>query len=124
MGTNDRRLRWVGNAKEDLLSFPRPVQSAVGFALRAAQEGQKAPGVEPLKGFTGAGVLEVVESHDTDAYRCVYIVRLKNAVYVLHCFQKKAKKGIATPKREIEMVRRRLAEAEAADAVLTKEKGK
>ncbi len=123
MGNDDRELYWVGSSKSDLRLFPREVQSVVGFALRAAQKGTKHISAKPLKGFSGAGVLEIVESFDGNAYRCVYTVRLANGVYVLHCFQKKSRSGVATPVHEMETVRRRLTEAATEDAALTKEKG-
>ncbi len=84
---------FVGSSLEDLKAFPREVQRVVGFALRAAQEGGKYPDAKPMKGFKGAGVLEIVEDYDGDGYRAVYTVRFSNAVYVLHAFQKKSKRG-------------------------------
>ena len=86
----------------------------MGYALYRAQEGKKAPAAKPLKGIVkGAGVLEVIEDHETDTYRVVYTVRFSEAVYVLHAFQKKSKKGIATPKHEIALIRRRYEAARA-----------
>jgi phage-related protein len=101
-------LRWIGPSKDELMDFPRPVIRAMGFALYEAQTGDKPDNAKPLRGFGGAGVLEVVEDHDGDAYRAVYSVTLADAVYVLHCFQKKSKKGIETPQRTIELIKRRL----------------
>lgn len=86
----------------------------MGYALYLAQLGDKHDHAKPLKGFGGAGVLEVVEDHDGKAYRAVYTVRFATVVYVLHAFQKKSKKGVATPKSEIELIKKRL-EAAAAD---------
>lgn len=106
-------LLWVGRSRKDFLTFPEEVHDAVGYALHKAQMGDKHPSAKPLKGFAGAGVLEVVEDHDGDTYRAIYTVRFEGAVYVLHAFQKKAKKGIGTPKPEIELIRSRLAVAEA-----------
>lgn len=105
-------LRWVGSSKEDLCAFPRNVRRSMGYALHFAQAGDKHPSAKPLKGFRGAGVLEVVEDHDGNTYRAVYTVRLAGAVYVLHAFQKKSKKGAATPKRELDLIRKRLKLAE------------
>ena len=105
-------LFWVGSSKEDLSAFPVEVKHVMGFALHLAQTGGKHVDAKPLKGFKGAGVLEVVEGHDGNAYRAVYTVRFANSVYVLHAFQKKSKKGIATPKAEIDLVRERLKRAE------------
>jgi phage-related protein len=99
---------WIASSREDLKSFPEAIQRSFGYAVFLAQEGKKAPDAKPLKGIvSGAGVLEVVDDYQTDAYRVVYTVRFSNAVYVLHAFQKKAKRGIATPKREIDLIRRR-----------------
>jgi phage-related protein len=99
---------WIASSKEDLKSFPNAVQHSMGYALFRAQEGKKAPSAKPLKGIVkGTGILEIVEDHRTDTYRVVYTVRFSDAVYVLHAFQKKAKKGVATPKHEIALIRRR-----------------
>ena len=102
----------MGSSRADLKTFPEPVQSDVGYALFAAQRGEEYRSVKSLQGFGGRGVLEIVVPHDGDAYRAVYSVRFKDSIYVLHAFQKKSTRGIGTPKREIELVRRRLADAE------------
>jgi len=81
--------------------------------LRLAQQGEKHPCTKPLKGFKGAGVLEVVENYDGNTYRAVYTVRIKNKIYVLHTFQKKSKKGIQTPQKEIDVIKARLKRVEA-----------
>lgn len=106
-----RPLEWVGSSKADVKGFPAGVQDHIGFALYQTQAGLKPRDAKPLKGL-GSGVLEVVSRHDGDTYRAVYTVRFKAAVYVLHAFQKKAKKGIATPKQEIDLVKHRLKAAE------------
>ena len=106
-----KEVKWVGSSKADLKRFPDAVQDRFGFAIYQAQAGLRHRDAKRLKGF-GSGVLEVVARHDGDAYRAVYSVRLESAVYVLHAFQKKARRGIATPKRELDLVRRRLREAE------------
>ena len=107
-----RPLIWIGRSYEDLLDCPDEVRRTFGFALGLAQTGGKYVDAKPLKGFGGAGVLEVVEDHRGDTFRCVYAVRFAGAVYVLHAFQKKSKAGIKTPKQEIELVRERLKSAE------------
>jgi len=84
----------------------------MGYALYQAQVGRKAPSAKPLAGFGGAGVLEIVEDHQTDTYRAVYTVKFSELVYVLHAFQKKSKKGIATPKPDIDLIKGRLRTAE------------
>ena len=103
---------WMGSSREDLGGMPQQVRRDIGQALYAAQQGEADPAAKALKGFGGARVMEIVERYRTDAYRAVYTVQFANAVYVLHVFQKKSKPGIATPKHEIDLIRRRLAEAE------------
>ncbi len=104
-------VRWVGGSKEDLREFPEDVRRRVGGALWDAQIGRKAPYVKPMKGFGGAGVLEIVDDFDGDTYRAVYTVRFAGAVYVLHAFQKKSRRGIATPKAELDLIEQRLKRA-------------
>jgi phage-related protein len=87
------------------------VRQVMGYALYLAQVGDKHLDAKPLKGFAGAGVLEIVADYDGDAFRAVYTVRFADAVYVLHAFQKKSTRGIAIPKREIERIRQRLRQA-------------
>jgi phage-related protein len=105
-------LEWIGSSLKDMKAMPEDVRQAFGFALYVAQCGGKHPDAKPLKGFTGAGVLEIVEDYSSDTYRAVYTVRFADAVYVLHVFQKKSKKGIATPNEEIEKIKARLKMAE------------
>jgi phage-related protein len=93
--------------------MPESVQETFGYALYLAQTGGKAAKAKPLAGFGSAGVLEIVENDSDGTYRAVYTVRFANAVYVLHCFQKKSKSGIATPKIEIDLIQSRLKLAEA-----------
>jgi phage-related protein len=107
-----KSLFWIGSSREDLKEFPKNVRVIIGQALYTAQHGEKHIHAKPLKGFKGAGVLEVVEHFDRDTYRAVYTVKFSDRVYVLHAFQKKAKKGIATPKAEIDLVEARLKWAE------------
>ena len=110
-GTTPRPLEWVGSSKADLKAFPDEVQDHIGFALYQAQIGLKHRDAKPLTGL-GSGVLEVVSDFDKSTFRAVYTVRFRDAVYVLHAFQKKSKRGIATPKAEIDLVKRRLRAAE------------
>lgn len=114
-GAAPKAVRWIGSSRDDLRACPEPVRNRVGGALWEAQTGGKAPFAKPLKGFGGAGVLEVVEDFDGNAYRAVYTVRFATAVYVLHVFVKKSTRGIATPQREIDIVRERLRRAEEDD---------
>jgi phage-related protein len=101
-------VEWVASSKKDLMSMPSEVVDVFGFALHVAQHGGKHSQAKPLKGFGLAGVLEIVEDDDGSTYRAVYTVRFGNALYVLHCFQKKSHKGIETPKQDMDMIRDRL----------------
>lgn len=103
-----KRLYWVGSSQEDLRRFPRTVKHVAGYALYLAQQGGKHPDAKPLKGFSGAGTLEMIVDCRGDTYRTVYTVSFGKAVYVLHAFQKRSKHGISTPRHEIELIRKRL----------------
>jgi phage-related protein len=107
-----KEVVWVGPTRKELKALPRPVQRVFGYALNAVQMGETPPEAKPLSGFGGAGVLELIEDHRGDTYRAVYTVRFASKVYVLHVFQKKSKRGIATPQRDIELIRARLKWAE------------
>ena len=109
----DKTLIWIGSSKRDLIALPLDVRRFFGHALDFAQHGDQHDAAKPLKGFGGAGVLEVVENDAGGTYRAVYTVKFAQAVFVLHCFQKKSKSGIATPKEDMEMIRTRLKMAEA-----------
>lgn len=114
---------WIGSAKADLRTFPEEVKDAIGFALYVAQQGGK-HAAKPLRGFGGAGVLEIVAHQDGDTYRAVYTVRLSGRVYALHAFQKKSKTGRETPKAEINLIKSRLKRAEEEhEAWLVRPKG-
>lgn len=104
-------VRWIASSKEDLSAFPSEVKLRVGGALWEAQLGKKAPWAKALRGHGDAGVLEVVVDFDGSTFRTVYTVRFVEAVYVLHAFQKKSKRGIATPKSELDLVELRLKRA-------------
>jgi phage-related protein len=105
-------VHWIGSSREDLKSFPTEVRRDIGFALRTAQNGEKHPSAKPLQGFGGASVLEIVENHAGDTYRAVYTVRFAEAIYVLHTFKKQAKRGIKTPKKELDLIEARLKKAQ------------
>ncbi|PZD73104.1 hypothetical protein C1752_02912 [Acaryochloris thomasi RCC1774] len=111
MDTLPKSLEWIGSSLNDLKQFPKEVQQIMGFALYRAQLGSKHPDTKPLKGFKGSGVLEVVENFDGDTYRAIYTVKFAGLVYVLHAFQKKSKRGIATPKQDIDLIKARLQRA-------------
>lgn len=110
--SNPKPLHFIASSKNDLRSFPNPVRQDMGQALYEAQCGLEGTSAKALKGFGGRGILELVERHDGDTYRAVYTVRLAGRVYVLHAFQKKSKKGIATPKKETDLIKQRLRLAE------------
>ena len=107
LAADEKPLHWVGSSKRDFLSFPTAVKEDMGNALGIAQFGGTSPTAKPWKGL-GPGVLEIVESHDGNAYRAVYTVRFEKAVYVLHAFQKKSPTGVKTAQTDIELVARRL----------------
>ena len=109
---NRKVVEWVGSSLVELRSFPADVRRVVGQALDDAQKGGEHPSVKALKGFGGRSILEVVDDFDGDTYRAVYTVRFAGALYVLHVFQKKSNKGIATPKHELDLIMARLKRAE------------
>src|SRR5438270_9756065 len=103
----ERPLFWVGSSKEDLRAFPEEVQDHIGTALSVAQFGGKHPRAKPWKG-EGPGIFEVVENFDGDAFRAIYTVRFREAIYVLHAFQKKSPKGVRTTRTHIKLIAQRL----------------
>lgn len=113
MPTPEKPLEWIGSSYKDLMALPDDVRRHFGFALSLAQAGDKHDDAKVLKGFGGAGVLEVVEDDAGGTYRAVYTVKFAEAVFVLHCFQKKSKRGISTPKEDMDIVHARLKIAEA-----------
>ncbi len=110
-GGEPKRVRWVGGSREDVSRFPADVRRRVGLALWEAQMGRKALYAKPLHGFGGAGVLEIVDDFDGDTFRAVYTVRFAKALYVLHAFQKKSRRGGATPRFELDLIAQRLRRA-------------
>lgn len=113
---NLKPLGWVGPAQRELRNLPDEVQHMMGYALYLAQAGDRHSHSKPLKGFGGSGVVEIVKDYDGNTYRAMYTVRFRDIIYVLHAFQKKSTRGIATPRRTIELIRERLAVAEALHA--------
>ena len=106
-----RLIAWLGDSKKNLKEFPQKVRSDMGATLFAIQCGEVAEHVKPLKGI-GSGVFEIVDRYDKDAYRLVYGVQIGEKIYVLHAFQKKSKRGISTPKQDIDLIKRRYKEAQ------------
>lgn len=105
---------WIGDSKARLKEFPQPVQKDIGDALFIAQAGSMSPMSKPFKGV-GSGVFEIRSGYRTDTYRAVYAVKIGERVYVLHRFQKKSKRGIKTPKKEVDLIKRRLRMAQALE---------
>jgi phage-related protein len=120
---DQKALVWIASSRHDMKALPRPVQRAFGVALWAAQIGETPPSAKPLKGFGGAGVLELIENDSGGTYRAVYTVRYATAIYVLHVFQKKSKRGKATPQRDMDLVEARLRRAAEMHAQAMKESG-
>jgi phage-related protein len=103
---------WVGSSRKDLGAFPDAVQDHIGYALYVAQQGGRHRDAKTLAGFGGAGVVEIIKDLRGDTFRAVYTLRYQGAVYVLHAFQKKSKSGRETPRRDLELIKQRLREAE------------
>jgi phage-related protein len=115
---------FVGSSRKDLLGFPPPVRRNIGHALHEVQTGGEPLSAKALKGFGGRTILELIDDFDGDTFRAVYTVRFADVVYVLHTFQKKSKRGIATPKRGIELIRSRLRDAEELHRARTEQGGR
>lgn len=118
------RLVWLGSSYKDFLEFPQEIKRDVLAAFLLVKKGEKAVHAKPLLGFSGASVLEIVERDPSGTYRCVYTVKFPSAVYVLHAFQKKSHRGIATLKEDMEMIKRRLKLASETDAEITEREKK
>ena len=108
--TTPRNVRWVGDSRERLQTFPEPVRKDIGHALYRVQIGETPPSAKPMTGIE-SGVFEIIDNYNTDTYRAVYTVKIGRSMYVLHCFQKKSKRGIRTPKKDIDLIKRRLRRA-------------
>ena len=109
--TKPRLVVWIGSSRRDMQAMPREVRRSFGVALYAVQIGLTPPIAKVLKGFGGAGVLELIEDDAGGTYRAVYTVSFLSAVYVLHVFQKKSKRGKQTSQRDIDLIRERLKRA-------------
>ena len=108
-----KRLLWIGSSKEDLKDFPDEVQDEMGHGLYLAQMGDRHKHAKTLSGLGNAKIIELKENDRSGTYRLVYTVEMAEFIFVLHSFQKKSKTGKETPKQEIDLVKRRLKEAEA-----------
>ncbi|MDR2244102.1 MAG: type II toxin-antitoxin system RelE/ParE family toxin [Burkholderiales bacterium] len=113
MADKEKPLKWIASSYKDLMALPLNVRKFFGHALDFAQRGGQHNAAKALKGFGGAGVLEVIENDADGTYRAVYTVKFVEAVFVLHCFQKKSKSGTATPKEDMDLIHTRLRTAEA-----------
>ena len=122
MAPTERPLEWIGSSYKDLMALPAAVRRFFGYALSLAQAGDQHDAAKVLTGFGSAGVLEGVEYDRSGTYRAVYTVKFEEAVFVLHCFQKKSKRGIATPKEDRAIIHARLKVAEALAKDLRHEK--
>jgi len=112
-----RPVRFIGDSRSLLRELPDEVKSEIGYALRRVQQGGMPVNAKPLKGVA-PGVLEIVSDFRGNTFRAIYTIRFPSAVYVLHVFQKKSKRGIGTPQREIELVKTRLAQVMKLEAEL------
>jgi phage-related protein len=108
-----RELIYLGSTEKDAKKLPEEVRELFAYALKIALRGGEHEDAKPLKGFNGRAVLEVVCDFRNSTFREIYTVRFEEAVYVLHIFQKKSKKGIATPKEDMDLIKQRLKWAEA-----------
>ena len=111
-GPQETLLVWLGSSKKDLMELPLDIRKFFGHALNVAQHGERHPAAKILKHFRSAGVLELVADDREGTYRAVYTVRFSEAIFVLHAFQKKSKRGISTAKMDMKLIRDRLKVAE------------
>jgi phage-related protein len=105
-----RPLVWLGSSLRNLRAFPDEAKKIIGDELQLIQFGGMPKDAKPFKGV-GSGVFEIALRHDAEAYRTVLAVQLGRNIYVLHAFQKKSKKGIATPKPDVDLIKQRYKEA-------------
>ena len=103
-----RKIAFVGSSRDDIRVFPDAVKLDIGYALFEAQRGRTPAHTKSMKGFGGPDVFEIVRRYDGGAYRAVYTTEFGRMIYVLHCFQKKSPSGIKTPKRDVNLIQRRL----------------
>ncbi|CAN5640858.1 type II toxin-antitoxin system RelE/ParE family toxin [soil metagenome] len=115
-------IAWMGSSKRDLGEFPAEVEDDVGYNLFEAQEGKMPRDAKVLRGFGGANVLEIVSNFDTDTFRAVYTIEYEEAIYVLHCFQKKSRRGSETPQQDRDMIERRVKTAREEHDIWLKQK--
>lgn len=109
---NYKELIWIGSSKKDLQALPNEVIDVMGYGLYLAQKGELPENAKILKGFSGASVIEIIDTDESGTYRCVYTVKMAQIIFVLHVFQKKSKHGIKTPQQDIELIKSRLKQAQ------------
>jgi phage-related protein len=112
LASTEKPVQWVGSSRRDLLAFPDEVVDDLGYALGVVQFGGRPPSAKPWKG-EGPGVFELVEDFRGDTFRAVYAVRFEEAIYILHCFQKKSLSGTRTARSDIALIHQRLKMAQA-----------
>lgn len=117
-----RPVEWMGDSLKQIKAMPEEVQKTIGWQLQQAQVGDTPGLAKPFKGV-GSGVFEIRKSYETDTYRTIYAVQIGESIYVLHAFQKKAKKGIATPKKDVDLIKKRYKEAVQLERQKQEEKG-
>lgn len=115
-----KELIWIGSSKKDFMKLPEEIIDIFGYELYIAQKGSLHQNSKVLKGFHGAGVIELKESNEAGTYRAVYTVKMEEIVFVLHVFQKKSKQGIKTPQPEIDIIKSRLKDAQETYNTLLK----
>jgi phage-related protein len=120
--SSKKEIIWIGASRKDLAEQPKVVRIKVGYALWQVQEGKHHESIKPLKGF--AGVYEIRADYDKDTYRAVYTIKIGDSIYVLHVFKKKSKRGIETPKEDMDIIRERLKRAKELADEKQKEKSK
>ena len=117
-----RPVKWMGDSLKQIKAMPEEVQKTIGWQLQQAQVGDTPGLAKSFKGV-GSGVFEIRKSYETDTYRTIYAVQIGESIYVLHAFQKKAKKGIATPKKDVDLIKKRYKEAVQLERQKQEEKG-
>ena len=122
-GVSLRKVRWVGDCREQILRFPNQVRKDIGHALYLAQTEQTPPSAKPMRGIE-SGVFEIVSNYATNTYRAVYTVKIGRSLYVLHAFQKKSKRGTTTPKKNLDSIKGRLRRAKELDKQEKKNHGR
>jgi phage-related protein len=107
----EKALVWIGSSKKDLLKMPEDVRRTMGYVLGKVQGGEGDESIKLLTGrkeFKGGKVREICDDENSDTYRSVFTIEHEEAVYILHCFQKKSKRGIETPQEDIDRILDRL----------------